>query len=737
MAKKLHRTPEQKRFRAGVLKEINELRSKWKEWRDIAYALYKSLQNDESYKKAKKWIFTEKDKRTADDFDELLKWLSSKDDEKISNLKLKALCEILKSEELTKQQYDNLKIELKEMDLRKKGPLWYDFWKMGFQKLSQTDKEDIFLSKFNRSMPDDYLPILENLLKKTNDKKFVFYMFRMLVDTWTISKVSKETEDVIIKMLFADKDSINRVVKMFLTEFKYPDNYKESFDYEVDKYFENLPSWIKEIMIPVFSDFDYISSFIHKMNRCCTSEAFLEILKTLNIKIPRELAKKIEPERRSDLLNEIIVDRLDMDTVKEFIKNMLDQWYCGKKDIERLEDILFDEHYCSFLSMIDDKYKTPRYLNPCMRFVTNWISKEEKINLLKQLKENNCNEKYDKNILLIHDFREDDTLVDYNDWLINLIVDTVSLNKKNYPTLLYRDKQKQWKIDKDVLEKWIEAEEKHVSISDVRNIIQDVYSLENDDLIREMVKHFSYLNKICTESEMNVLIKKFIHIMTDKDVELFKSIMNRYWTTEWHYQPDGYTIPASMLLYKLKYFVWGWVEVPSWRYMDWPIPKDVYLDALEKWIIKYPNLPKNIMPAEYIDPQDYEKVANLMHADMARIQKEIEDTENLKKEARDNWEKGGVEFNFTKQEQKFVLSVDREKRCLKFLTENLGFHVQIHKKYVKDGFCVWGWRVEMNEKDKTIYLYWASIDYWSVPNEYREAMKKMLEKIFPDYKILL
>ena len=73
-----------------------------------------------------------------------------------------------------------------------------------------------------------------------------------------------------------------------------------------------------------------------------------------------------------------------------------------------------------------------------------------------------------------------------------------------------------------MLEKWIEAEEKHVSISDVRNIIQDVYSLENDDLIREMVKHFSYLNKICTESEMNVLIKKFIHIMTDKDVDLIK-----------------------------------------------------------------------------------------------------------------------------------------------------------------------------------------------------------------------
>jgi hypothetical protein len=125
-----------------------------------------------------------------------------------------------------------------------------------------------------------------------------------------------------------------------------------------------------------------------------------------------------------------------------------------------------------------------------------------------------------------------------------------------------------------------------------------------------------------------------------------------------------------------------------------------------------------------------------VHVDGTKIQNEIEDTENLKKEVRNNWEKWDVVFDFTKEGQKFVLSVDREKRCLRFLTENLVFHTWIHKKYIKDGFCVWGWRVDMDEKNKTIRLYWSSFDYWFVPNEYREAMIKMLGKKFPDYQII-
>ena len=83
-------------------------------------------------------------------------------------------------------------------------------------------------------------------------------------------------------------------------------------------------------------------------------------------------------------------------------------------------------------------------------------------------------------------------------------------------------------------------------------------------------------------------------------------------------------------------------------------------------------------------------------------------------------------FNFTKQEQKYILSIDYEKWCLKFITENLEYHRYIHHKYVRDdGKTVWWWRIKMNEKEKTITLFDRSEDYGCVKGDYKKAMKKM------------
>ena len=101
-----------------------------------------------------------------------------------------------------------------------------------------------------------------------------------------------------------------------------------------------------------------------------------------------------------------------------------------------------------------------------------------------------------------------------------------------------------------------------------------------------------------------------------------------------------------------------------------------------------------------------------------------------------NWENWEIIFNFTEQEQKYILSIDYEKWCLRFITENLDYHAWIHKKYVgDDGFCVGGWRVKKDEEKKIITLFGYSQDFGSVVGDYKEAMKKMLENRFPDYVI--
>jgi hypothetical protein len=64
------------------------------------------------------------------------------------------------------------------------------------------------------------------------------------------------------------------------------------------------------------------------------------------------------------------------------------------------------------------------------------------------------------------------------------------------------------------------------------------------------------------------------------------------------------------------------------------------------------------------------------------------------------------------------------------------YHSNLHHTHIEDGRCLWWWLIDKNDEKKVITLRWHSESYWSVLGKNREVMKKMLEKKFPDYKII-
>ena len=55
----------------------------------------------------------------------------------------------------------------------------------------------------------------------------------------------------------------------------------------------------------------------------------------------------------------------------------------------------------------------------------------------------------------------------------------------------------------------------------------------------------------------------------------------------------------------------------------------------------------------------------------------------------------------------------------------------------ENSICLWWGCVKMDDENKMITLYWYSEGYGSIPEKFKESMRKMLEKKFLDYKIVV
>ena len=731
MAKKTIRSESQGEYRRKVAEGLHDLRSQWKDWKDVAHTLYNTLQNDSKYLEAKKWIFIEKDKRSIWDLDELLEWLFIRpkgipdwgyehlreEYENLVNLKLKALCEILESEDvvLTKEQCDNLKTKLETENWRhRENELWPKFWEIGVRKLSQKDKEDVL---FHRTWIYKFeLPTVEKVIQASENKEFIYYMFQVFIYDWKISKISSETEKKFLDTIFTNHSDKVRILKMLLLWFKDRDGYHREAE---GKRVRNLPSKMKESLTSELKDENFLNSFVEKLDKEMR-RLFRYMLTNLNVTIPRDIAKEL-PVSCSYWDNDDLREILDLESFKTALNNMFEKQ--DSRDYKLFWIFPFDMRW----SYVDEKYKTPKYLNPHIDHIKRIeIPREAIVSLLRKLKETPKSwEKYNVNVQKL--YNRDGVIRDADDELIDLIVDTVELDKNSDSRLLYRMMKRKWEVDENIMFNIIENIWKMESFKGENDfkkaLMQEIYGTKNKRLIVELFENFKYFDKCCTEEEKDILIRQFVHVMSDEDVRVFKRIMEQH--------SDG-KIKSGLLL-KIRYFLGDIKKLSDYR----ALPKDVYIDAVKrKNIGSYDRLPR-VIPTPYIDLDDFEKLAQFIHADRARIQKEKEDTERLKKEVRDNREKWDVLINYTEPNQKYVLSIDRVSRNLKFISENLWFHYNIHTKYIKDGRCLWWWRIHIDDQWKSIVLHWQSESYWFVPNEYEEAMKKMLEKQYPNYDIML
>ena len=101
----------------------------------------------------------------------------------------------------------------------------------------------------------------------------------------------------------------------------------------------------------------------------------------------------------------------------------------------------------------------------------------------------------------------------------------------------------------------------------------------------------------------------------------------------------------------------------------------------------------------------------------------------------ENREKGEIIVNYDRERQKYILGVDPYDKKLVFITDNLPHHKNIRRKYIQSWFCLWWWRVTIDNGSKVIEFYWKSKVYGDVPWKAKEAMVGLLKKVYPDYII--
>ena len=111
--------------------------------------------------------------------------------------------------------------------------------------------------------------------------------------------------------------------------------------------------------------------------------------------------------------------------------------------------------------------------------------------------------------------------------------------------------------------------------------------------------------------------------------------------------------------------------------------------------------------------------------------------EELIKYAVENRNWGDVIVNYSKERQKYILAVDSNDKKLIFITDNLPHHINIKHKYVPNWLCLWWWCVTIYDKNNYILLYWKSKVYGEIHWKEKEAMIKMLENMYPNYRVLL
>jgi len=488
-------------------------------------------------------------------------------------------------------------------------------------------------------------------------------------------------------------------------------------------------------------------------------------------------------------INELSEKIIEKDSIKTSLNNIMEN--VKKEKLERFRKYFSSEY---IRKLLDDKYKMPEFVNDHIDDLKPILDKKWLDILLQQFgkltkwKELSDSEKFNRDVFEKY---LDYSYISTSDATLNKIwkyVNLTTLNKEDFERVergfykfverewllgtdyldnvlkwhwypknhsVYYMLKAKWEVLKDFLE-WVLNNESYyndiLSSGEATAFMQDIYETQDENLIKKLFDKIWEFSKYCSQEEVNILIRKMIKAISSlDDFKQFKKIMDKY-----AYEDKFW------LFLKINYLLTSHLNIYTITENEVKIPSDIYKSIVASRIIDMDELPK-VWPSVFVEAEDLEKLSQFYsmlldekkQADEKRkeeekereerLRKEEEETKRIRNEAMENRENWEVIFDdYEKDEifkvQKYVLSVDREKRILKFISAPMNkypYHANLHNWYIKEWWCLWWGLIDKDDEKKVIKLWWSSGSYWYVPSEAAELMKKMLEKKFLDYKIIV
>lgn len=799
MAKRAIRTPAQQEYRDNLAKKLRTFRGQWDEWKKVAKDLYKALQDNSKYIEAKgsslDKIFDEAERSYDNprDFVSSVAVLYNELGGGKTELTEKQKESIKKIIRFSFNEYTE-KYRSRFQGSPREDITWntiaVDFFSQNFDIFTQEEREEFIL--------DAIKEVDISVWAYDNPGSRVGWFHKVYDQTWEYHHKPTWIMSNWTDYYFSSKWSIKSMVEKTLADSKNEKFIFAMFPYLADKknFFE-----IPENCKTFYSDSEKLKKYITakaitgRYDRLITSiPNIFSFLNNLWITITWDAAE-LWSEKISyyDNVNTLAEEIIQKESIKTALNGKMEN--PKKEDLEKFRKYFSSEY---IWKLLDDKYKMPDFVNshiealePILRYgwIKPLIKEFWKINNWKELTDS---EKFDRRVFesyLSHgpESEELDEIWKYTnlttlkpvdfwevnywlygfaekEWLLGTDYLDDVLKWHWYPgthSVYYMLKAK-WEVSKDFLEKVLDNNERYarweiLSTEEAAAFMQDVYATQDENLIKKIFNQIWYFKKYCSEEDINVLIRKMIKaISSQEDFAMFLKAMDNY----------AYDEKFSMFL-KIKYLLTNSLNTYKIEDKDTKIPSDIYSKLIASGGIdinsNFHPLPKVYQNASpFVDPDDLDKLSNY-YSEMLenerqagerrkqeekereeRLRREREENEKIYNEAVENREKWEVVFDdYVKDSifhgQKYVLSIDREKRILKFVTapmDKFPYHSNLHHTHIEDGRCLWWWLIDKNDEKKVITLRWHSESYWSVLGKNREVMKKMLEKKFPDYKII-
>ncbi len=450
----------------------------------------------------------------------------------------------------------------------------------------------------------------------------------------------------------------------------------------------------------------------------------------------------------------------DKNEKNKMISEVFDQDGVKIEQLQQLQKVI---NSVDIWQWVAQQYKTPSFINKYLEVLeSNWMLDSESAKyLIESTDQDTITEKYDHNVIKNIRFSiYDNGGVTSAIEAITKLLKVVNINFEQLyiwdRALLYIASKNEWISLTPALLHWALTSytEKianntrqgtkfnEIFIKYIGELVDDCLNTGNTDIVHYLVSLPTRVKREMhlTASQVDLLTRLAIKKMTN--IEDYKTFKNRMLET----QKSSLLIYLSVILenkVNISFDEWEAEFMPKsiYKYFLEHGRMDILAKKLENGYIKISDDPviDNIESVINFSEQDHQEQKDKKAEDerLKKIAKEKqEERVQIETDAIRNVQNWISIIDYRHKDQKFVLSLDQNNKRLMFLSAPLDFHANIHYKYCKDWYCLGWWRMEVNQDNKTIMLYWSSESYGTIDNKFIAPMKEILLRDYPWYKII-